>query len=381
MEKTSKKKSWLFAIVASVICLVVPVSAGIAVSVVKNNASAIKTGDTSSFYEIGELYYGDGYFNKNEFNKFITSLSSATSVSALNVDTPITANTIFTGAYGSKPASKSLVVTLGGLKWQVVYVSKDVYGNKVATLWLTNCEQDAFAGRSSIEGEYYGYVKSSSTGKTGLYSDWSANWYDTGSNWTSAYPSSMYGMSYMRAVTLNNGGAYSVVSEAGNGTNSSVTKTYEKSADSAFAVFTMPEAGLTKYIVQPKNMPYQTSSQKGNCSGMSSYVYMNDSLATNLTGYYSSNNFQTMTGYTNWGDDYLWLPSMQEMGYNNTDGLWKTIASERMNYDGSTTSTVGKVGSVSGDAFPYSWSRSSNYSYSNYAYYVNPSGSSSITIM
>lgn len=56
-------------------------------------------------------------------------------------------------------------MSLRALAWQSL---KSI----IATLFLTNYIQDAFANRSSTEGEYFGYYKN------GLYSLYTANWCD-----------------------------------------------------------------------------------------------------------------------------------------------------------------------------------------------------------
>ena len=358
-EAKTKRLSLIITLLLALVLAVVSVPVVAIIS--KNNANAFKTGGTSNFVEVGEIWDSTNKkFNKANLKTLYTYLSTG-----YNSTGNVTATDI-RGYTNGKSSGKAVVVTLGGLKWQVVYITNNASGQRTATLWLSNCVQDAFSSRSSTEGAYYGYLNG------GLYSDWAANWYS--SSFTSTFPASMYGASYIRSVTLNNGGDYA--------TSNSDKTNFSSTTSSAFAKFTMSSYGLTSYLVQPKNMSYQTSSQKGYCSGMSGYVYMNDSLANNLDGYYDSANstnynFQGNSCYKNWQNDYLWLPSMQEMGYSGTDGLWKTNANERMNYDGSNTSSLGNVGSTSGPAYAHSWSRSSSFNLSYNAYSVSSSGSSS----
>ena len=361
MEKNIKEKSWLFAIVASVICLVVPVSAGIAVSVVKNNAKAvIDTSDTSA-YTVQELYAGNGKFNKANVDDMLKCIS----VTGLLDNVPTLANADYIRTFGTstspKASGKSLIVTLGGLKWQVVYLSTNNVGQKVATLWLVDSGQ--FSGKTAPSG-----VKYSISSSGALTSTWSNGCYDKGDNFSSKYPSSMYGMSYIRAVTLNNGGAY--WNGTSSSTNSSATATASQVTDGThiFSTFTVAEDGdfndLTDFIVRPIDMPYQNTSE-GEGSDVIGYTLMNDSLAIDVKGYYINDsgteyNFQRVEGYTNWGNDCLWLPSIQEMGYNDTKaGLWRVSINER----GQTTNA-------------YSWSRSSSHNTSIAASCVSPSGSS-----
>lgn len=134
-----------------------------------------------------------------------------------------------------KSSEQDVIVTLGGLDWQVVYLSKDNNGNDILTLWLSSNQQDAWSDRGATEGEYYGFVNGS------LYSDWSADVSQSSVN--PLYPSSMYGTSYVRAVTLNNGGSYST-------SLYSASAMAEQSDSSVFARFTMEEVGgsLTSFF-------------------------------------------------------------------------------------------------------------------------------------
>ena len=332
MEKTISRAKLAFIIVVSIICLVVPVTTGVVIGIQRNQATAIKSSDTTNCVEIGEIWSAEAkIFYHSKLNALTNTLSTA-----YTSDSDYTASDI-----RSLTGGKTVLVTLGGLQWQVVYLTNNASGQRTATLWLEDSTQSEFTKGTVPSG-----VKYAVSSNGALTSTWSNGYYDSGSNWTSAYPSSMYGMSYIRAVTLNNGGKY--WNGTSNGSNSSATATATQVTDGThiFSKFTVATAGdnndLTDYIVRPNAMPYQTTSQGNSVLG---YTLMNDSLATNLTGYYSSKNFQKVSGYTNWGNDCLWLPSMQEMGYSDSKlGIWKLSVNER----GQTT-----------DA--YSWSRSSYY--------------------
>ncbi len=271
--------------------------------------------------------------------------------------------------YVSKETGESIVVTLGGLKWYVTYLSKDNNGDIIATLWLTNSTQELFKNYSQTAGEKYGFYKG------GLYSDWSYDWYDSA---IGSYPSNMYGTSYVRAVTLNNGGQYAI-------NNSTLSNNYSKSLNSVFADFTMSKAdggsGLIEYLVTPNQVSWQAGRQDSKNLAGQSYYLNNESV--NYGGDFNGYDYSTINRelYSKWGDDYLWLPSLTELGYNDTNtGLWEVGTEQRKNFDSSTTivssSTI--VGSSNtnpnSNIYAYAWTRSG---YRNNAYrvhHVYPSG-------
>ena len=263
-----------------------------------------------------------------------------------------------------------ITVRFGGLDWTVTYLSKDNAGNNILTLWLSSSQQDAFSGRTATEGKLYGFINNS------LYSDWSNDWSaDTPS---SNYPSNMYGTSYIRAVTLNNGGIYTT-----DGTN---TATASQNTNSVFARFTMDEVdnSLTKFLVKPGKIEWQRyQSGVETMSGWAGILYGNDSLNDpndiGLKGdwYSSSYNYKDKTGYQAWANDYIWLPSITESGFNSTfNGLWETSTSQRQNYSSSTSnnSTVGSGNVYDVGLRSYSWLRSTNGSAAHLASYIFSSG-------
>ena len=274
-----------------------------------------------------------------------------------------------TGA--SKQAGQEIKITFGGLDWWATYLSTDTDGNVILTLWLDESQQDAFAGRTSTEGQLYGFINNS------LYSDWSADWYSTS---TSSYPSNMYGTSYIRAVTLNNGGQYAT-------SVSALSSEYAQNENSAFARFTMEEVenSLTQYITTPSKMSWQTYQSSAATNPSYSYYCPNDSIEDpadkGLEGswYGSSYNYENKDGYKDWANDYIWLPSMAETGYNTSNiGLWETSTEQRQNISSSLSDITPGVGSSNSNhgtnVLNYSWLRSGNASNVPYAYLLRPSG-------
>ena len=264
-----------------------------------------------------------------------------------------------------KNDNTDISVRFGGLDWWATYLSKDTGGNVILTLWLDESQQDAFAGRTSTEGQLYGFINNS------LYSDWSADW-SSGST-SLDNPSNMYGSSYIRCVTLNAGGTYSTSDSGG-------TSSATQNSNSVFARFTMEEVegSLTQYITTPSKMSWQLD-QSAVREGMSpSYNLTNDSIDVPTSGSYNYN-YHSMTNYDEWATDYIWLPSITETGdYSSSsdNGLWETSTEQRQNFS-SSESNNGTVGSSNVNelgSYNHSWLRSgySNRAYDAYRLY--PSG-------
>ncbi len=340
-------------------------------------ATAIDFSNTQTYVSVGEVWNEDDKaFNQDNLRilmKYLTGNKNAkkSEVVAL-AQTPQKASelrkkVVASGvqgdkSYEAKSSSQNINITLGGLEWQVTYLSQDKNGNAILTLWLSNSTQDAFYGRAEDEGTHYGYVNGN------LYSDWSNNW-SSGST-AVAYPSAMYGTSYVRAVTLNNGGQYAL-------NNTTLSAEFEKTSDSAFALFTIEDFGLTDYIVKPIDVAWQEN-QSSKTIQNTSYNYPNDAWGLQSdTGFYSAEyNYSEKEGYDTWKNDYIWLPSMAETGYttSSSGGLWGLNVYQRMNYDGETLTDNFKVGTAKGAGYYDTFLRS-GYSYSaNNAYFLYPSG-------
>jgi len=241
-------------------------------------------------------------------------------------------------------------------------VSKDTSGNVIATLWLDNNHQEAWgwngtASSSSSDeigwnrnlGDHYGFTNG------GLYSDWSDDWRNSTAG---AYPSNMYGTSYIRAETLNNGGYYAISKSALSETE------VEPSSSNPFALYTMSQYGLTSYITTPSQMTWM--------QGETLYAYPNESTT-------ADKNYSSKDGCYNWISDYLWLPSITEMGFiGDSTGIWRTNAAERSTYDWNTygissSSTIGTA-NTSSEASVFSCTRSADPVNTSTSYCQDPSG-------
>ncbi len=311
---------------------------------------------------INMIYGSDG-----DASEQITSLISTVA------STPITAKDLREKTY-NKTADQSIVVRLGGLDWIVTYISTDdTSNNLIATLWLSNNHQDAWSGRNENLGKYHGFCDG------GLYSDWSADWW---SDSTSSYPSNMYGTSYIRVEALNNPNNRKYATNS-----STLIDGTAQSTSHPFALYTMSTFGLTNYITTPDKMPWMKTFQSTKTMFNWYYDCNNGSLYNETgTGSWYNANYAGKTGYTNWGGDYLWLPSLTETGYkddtNNYQftGLWETNTAERTTRDGSTTtefasSTLGTAQSSYTDkAYVYSRTRTVTYDSPGGNYGLIPNG-------
>ena len=337
------------------------------------------------YVKVGELYDDEaGEMSEENVNVLLKYITGQADVSVDNAEEVLNglasatkssedfrANAVSaTGA--NKQAGQEIKITFGGLDWWATYLSTDTDGNAILTLWLDESQQDAFAGRTSTEGQLYGFINNS------LYSDWSND--RASNNYSSSYPDNMYGRSYIRSVTLNNGGEYST-------SGSAKTKATQNS-NSVFARFTMEEVenSLTQYITTPSKMSWQIYQSTAVTNPTQSYYRPNDSIEDpadeNLAGkwYSSSYNYKDKDGYKDWANDYLWLPSEAETGYNTSNiGLWETSTEQRQNYS-SSTSNNGTVGSSNVNhtgSYNYSWLRSGRSDYAYDAFYLIPSGGGS----
>ena len=353
---------------------------------------AIYTTDTTSYVkvEVDEIYNDTtGAFDANNVNallKYITGDANITYETATDTLNEMTSTSNDNGATTSadiraksvtvngvtKSSSQDVIVRFGGLDWQVVYLSKTTPESGediILTLWLSSSKQDAFAGRTDDGGVHYGFINNS------LYSDLSANWR---SSIVGSYPSNMYGTSYIRAVTLNNGGQYALYydelsqideNDPYNGQN----------PNSVFARFTMEEVegSLTQYITTSSKVSWQLD-QSAVREGTNSYNQPNDSIDVPTSGSYSSPydyNYHSKTNYDEWATDYIWLPSMTETGSDSSNtGIWETSTEQRQNLSSSNPVITPGIGSSGTYVGNYSWLRSGHYLEAAYAYYLDQSG-------
>lgn len=171
-------------------------------------------------------------------------------------------------------------------------------------------------------------------------------WYSDSTDFT--YPSNMYSSSYVRSFM--NGTPYATVDGATEDTNINVTDESSVYLDYVGVQHQMWQDvlsdGKTQFMVQPKFVPWQydqvnVSNLKATTGDWGSWN--NDPYNTQL----SSENVNVSVDYSDkgekgvyydsWGNDYVWLPSVLEMGYVESSskkehtGLWETTSNQRTN--------------------------------------------------
>ena len=224
------------------------------------------------------------------------------------------------GDIRGKNNNRNLVVKLGGKNWSVACLTTNDSPDPdpILTLWLTESIYES------------------------AYNLWSED------NYSYTYISNMYSSSYIRARLLNgvssSGGSVKYVASKG---ASSLT-TYTKDSSYPFSIYTVnpnsstdrSNGGITDFIEKPKNIPYQKTQSLAQLSINRWNNAPNEALTVSASGYWANTNaynVQNKTGYFDWGEDYLWLPSWTEAGwsvpsgqtYSAFSGLWNTDAQIR----------------------------------------------------
>lgn len=171
-------------------------------------------------------------------------------------------------------------------------------------------------------------------------------WYSDSTDFT--YPSNMYSSSYVRSFI--NGTPYATVDGATEDTNINVTDGSSVYLDYVGVQHQLWKDvlsdGKTQFMVQPKFVPWQydqinVSNLKATTGDWGSWS--DDPYNTQL----SSENVNVSVDYSDkgekgvyydsWGNDYVWLPSVLEMGYVESSskkehtGLWETTSNQRKN--------------------------------------------------
>lgn len=212
-------------------------------------------------------------------------------------------------------------------QWTVTHLTKDKSGNTIATLWMTS-------NATSLK-----------------WSNWGAH------TPTSVYPSNMYSSSYIRAYGLNTGSGY-VASEGA----TTLTKITQQETH-IYAKYTMPtvKGSLTKYIVTPAQVAYQETENQnaGGIVGNKNFTLPNEAYGVpeGTIKWPTDMDYSKKNGYATWKDDYIWLPSLTETGYNESIvGLWNLSINQR--------SSAGN-----------SWLRSACNTYANWGFALTASGS------
>ena len=322
-----------YTLISLAVCIVLCCVAAAAL-IPATTASAYNADPSGALSEIYTENATGGEFNQVALQALVQKLG-ASSVDGLKSGLTASGKSVTQAS-----SSNEIVVYFGGIKWIVAYLS--LADN-------TNSAQSAPNGSNKPNsGDVILTLWQAYGDETAQYQTFSDN---TNGN----FPANMYGSSKIRAVTLNNGGSYATSYNA-----SSMTGTATQSNTNRYAKFTMANyigskdtntsgatwnSNIRSYLVAPKFINWQQTQNATSLIGFGSDAN-NEGLTNGGTG--SAGSYTGKTGYANWGDDLIWLPSLSETGRSDTyPGMWKTTTAQRQN--GTSVQSSGR-----------SWLRSAN---------------------
>ncbi|MCH5160277.1 MAG: hypothetical protein J1F66_05495 [Clostridiales bacterium] len=302
-------------------------------------AQAYKTTQNlSGAKQVGEIFKANdttgGTFDKTNLETLLKELG-ATSGSTLqqtvanlqgSIDTSSTVLGDQTFSDTQRIYNKYIVVEFGGIKWIAAFLSL-ADSDLVQSKGTTGNEPNA---KDVILTLWQAEVSNTNENK----STWSAtgNGYGTSSeNQDVNYPANMYGTSYIRAVTLNNGGVYA------KGVNT--TENYKQVNTNKYAKFNMSEysegdttkkSNISQFLVAPRYLKWQQTEHIPSTWnwGSKGKSHNNEAWGTvGSTNYYNSSiYYEGKSNYAQWKDDLIWLPSSTEVGNENSGventGIW-----------------------------------------------------------
>ena len=251
-------------------------------------------------------------FNGVALDKLYNALTGSSSTNAtLTSVTSLVSGTVSYGASGyadgaktisayrsaqqlyTANGNKNIVVSFGGYKWTVTFLTKDLNGDPVATLWLADGQRVGNVDGAAYVRSRFGWNNESTPT-------------NTSGGMNGAYPTNMYASSELRVKALNGGGdsgvyAYGSAGSTAYASSASATTSVPLSdrINNDWAKFTLSnttlagssKAGqsLTAFIDTPseiayqyyENFPYQYVSQSGNSA---TYIITNDAIAHDITG-------------------------------------------------------------------------------------------------
>ena len=284
-----------------------------------NSARAITNSDTTSYVTVNELWDSTNKkVNKENLLTLFDYVSGTLNTQFNTIEQlaegKLTSKDMRANALSSyngtaiKEEGKDIVVTLGGLKWQVVYLSDDKNGNPILTLWLANTSEVNVTS-----------IRFADAGNAGAYEV---------DRVYVEIPSSLYGSSKIRTEMLNAGGYKA--------TSATTVVEVEQDSSNVFADFTMPVDGeyndLTDFITTPEYVEWQEF-QRAKDYGLSGNNLSNEAWSNELTneGFYgAAHNFAGRTYNDVWKTDYIWLPSSTEIGAISVEkGIWEPSLNQK----------------------------------------------------
>ena len=335
---TASKNKYLVLLTAIICAAMLCCSVYFAYSDIETHAMDTASGN-ETVVKIGEIYKGvdtannTKHFAGENLSKLYAAITGNANATIADINAMMSSSGQITSADIRAAGGKDIAVMFGDMEWTVTHLTKDSSGNTIATLWQ--------ATESATH-------------------TWNP-WYDAAT--TYAYPSNMYSTSFVRADALNSGGNGYVATTGA----TTLTKVAQK-ADHKYARLTMPSVNgsLTDFIVKPSAVAYQGTENNniGGTIGNIGYTLPNEAYGTpsGTVNWYVGNgrnlDYSSKSGYADWKDDYIWLPSVTETGGNESvNGIWALSNNQRSN---STNS----------------WLRSGNYNGAGGAYYLSAAGSS-----
>ena len=312
--KTSKIRSAI-----AIVIILCTLAAGFATAVLAAERVYAMQADETTSVAIGELLLSDydtasdaAVFDGDTFAALVAALRNEAETKSEAAVKDLSAKDA--AAIRALNEGKDIVVTMDGKQWTVTDLRKLEDGRVIATMWLAATDETE---------------------------QWNL-WGDT-NNPLYTYPSNMYSTSYIRADALNSGGCGYVATE-GDASSEKLTQIAQNAAH-PYAKFTMREVktdaanadrnlSLIQYLVQPQDVAYQETETILQYS-TSWNTCPNEAWGTPAKEQYNPNmNYKDKPGYTEWKSDYLWLPSLAEVGYNaspEVSGIWNLSQSQRSN--------------------------------------------------
>ncbi len=341
---------------ALLLCLLLACGAMLSLFTLRSNAYSIPEYSHGLVSQEDLYNSATGGFNSTPYTALSEALLGTGKTPKDLVDAALAAGT--TG----QATQSEVTVKLGGLNWIPTYLSKSISGKPVLTLWLSGAADGAYPttfGQQILDTN--GAFSTFSTGFNPIVE--SATW-DT--------PANMYGASYIRAVTLNNGGDFvtDIGIDDGNGgrkpnpaiiglwtttdagsNNNPNGFSYEVinwDAQSANATnnkfYEFTKGAISNRILTPSDIAWQRDQKNAVTQVQAIYgTYWNNFNESydNIDSYktfvhYGTDNvysdYQTKPYYGQWKDDKVWLPSYTELGNGDgasANGLWKTSIEQR----------------------------------------------------
>ncbi len=306
----------------------------------KANAAAIGSYPTDVNTDLllqGYESRNDGIvFNANVLEEIYKKVAKETTIEGVTIEAnkAKTGNTNIHSGLNSEEirtnnGGNNLIITLGGKRWIVTSLSTKDGGEPILTLMLADVVE------------------------TSKWSQYITNQYTY-----AKYPWTNYGTSYIRARLLNGidgipdgSGGYGKI-QYSNSDNATTLTDYTRDASDGeypFAIFNhkpisstnRADGAIADFLVQPKDVSYQRT-QNMRDANYGWHTMQNEActIIPQGSGWFDQTiyNLQNTPNYTDWGNDFLWLPSWLELGtdawFNGTarkplQGIWRLDGAAR----------------------------------------------------